>query len=186
MGSDEVHATLRKIAGKLNELGVPYAVAGGMAVNAHGLIRTTADVDILVTSDGLKQIHDALEGLGYVRPFAGSKNLKDTETTVRVEFLIAGQFPGDGKPKPVSFPDPSKVATEISGIKYLGLPALIELKLASGMSSELRAKDIGDVVALIQELRLPPAFGDQLNAYVRDRFVALAQKVADAGYESEY
>jgi hypothetical protein len=178
MGVDDVHVALRKIASKLDALGIPYAVAGGMALNAHGYRRATIDVDILVTSEGLQRVHEALDGLGYVRPFSGSKNLKDTETTVRIEFLVAGQFPGDGKPKPVSFPDPAAVAVEIDGIKYLGLPALIELKLASGMTNELRAKDIGDVIALIQELRLPPEFGEQLNLYVREKFVDLAKKVA--------
>ena len=178
MGIDDVYVALRKIASKLDALGIPYAVAEGMALNAHGYRRATIDVDILVTSDGLQRIHESLDGLGYVRPFAGSKNLKDTETTVRIEFLVAGQFPGDGKPKPVPFPDPAAVAVEIDGIKYLGLPALIELKLASGMTNELRAKDIGDVIALIEELRLPPEFGEQVNPYVREKFVDLARKVA--------
>ena len=34
------------------------------------------DVDILVTREGLKTIHERLEGLGYVPPFTGSKNLR--------------------------------------------------------------------------------------------------------------
>ena len=54
----------------------------------------------------LSAIHAKLEGLGYVPPFSGSKNLRDTEHGVRIEFLIAGEFPGDGKPKPVAFPEP--------------------------------------------------------------------------------
>lgn len=184
MGDDPVHLTLRRIAGKLDELGVAYAVAGGMALNAHGHRRATLDVDVLVTPEGLKEIHEALEGLGYVRPFSGSKNLKDVETTVRVEFLVSGQFPGDGKPKPVAFPDPQTVATEIDGIKYLNLPTLVELKLASGISNPLRAKDIGDVIDLIRVLRLPREFGQQLNPYVRDRFVELVNAIAAAGDEA--
>ena len=185
MGDDPVHQTLHRIAARLDQIGVPYAVAGGMALNAHGHQRATLDVDILVTSEGLKKIHAELEGLGYIALFAGSKNLKDTQTTVRIEFLVAGQFPGDGKPKPVAFPNPADVATVIDGIKFLGLPSLIELKLASGMTNELRAKDIGDVIALIQELRLPAEFGEKLNPFVRDRFVDLAKKVAAAGDQAE-
>lgn len=185
MGDDPVHHTLRRIAGRLDQLGIPYAVAGGMALNAHGHQRATLDVDILVTSEGLKKIHAELEGLGYVAPFAGSKNLKDTQSTVRIEFRVAGQFPGDGKPKPVVFPNPADVATVIEGIKYLGLATLIELKLASGMTNELRAKDLGDVIALIQELRLPPEFGEKLNPFVRDRFIDLAKKIAAAGDQAQ-
>jgi hypothetical protein len=48
-GDDSVHQTLRKIATKLDELGIAYAVAGGMALSAHRFVRATVDVDILVT-----------------------------------------------------------------------------------------------------------------------------------------
>ena len=67
--------------------------------------------------------------------FAGSKNLRDTELGVRIEFLVAGQFPGDGQPKPVAFPPPEQVAEDFDGIKYVNLPTLIGLKLASGMTA---------------------------------------------------
>src|ERR1700722_11420955 len=85
-----VFKTLRKIALRLDSIEVPYAVAGGMALEAHGFRRLTVDVDILVSREGLKTLHEKLEGLGYVPPFAGSKNLRDTEHGVRIEFLIAG------------------------------------------------------------------------------------------------
>jgi hypothetical protein len=171
--NDEVYESLRRITDKLNELKIPYAVAGGMALNAHGYRRGTIDVDILVTPEGLTKVHEALEGLGYVRPFAGSKNLKDTASKVRVEFLVTGQFPGDGKPKPVAFPDPATVSINIDGIQYLGLPTLVELKLASGMTNALRAKDIVDVIEVIQLLHLPRDFGNQLNPFVRDKYSEL-------------
>src|SRR5436309_7483707 len=97
-----VHKTLQRIARKLDELGIPYAVAGGMALFFHGYRRFTEDVDILVTKEGLKEIHEKLEGLGYTPPFAGSKQLRDADSGVRIEFLVSGEFPGDGKPKPVA------------------------------------------------------------------------------------
>src|SRR5438128_1842056 len=43
-----VKATMRKIASRLNDLGIPYVVVGGMALNYHGYIRATVDVDLLV------------------------------------------------------------------------------------------------------------------------------------------
>src|SRR5262249_45432352 len=137
-----VFKTLRKIARRLDALGVPYAVAGGMSLDAHGFRRLTVDVDILVTREGLKTIHQELVGLGYVPPFTGSKNLRDAEHGVRIEFLVAGDFPGDGKPKPVAFPDPAEAGVEIRGVRYLALPRLVELKLASGMTGGVnRMKD---------------------------------------------
>lgn len=181
MRDDPVHQTLHDIAARLDALGVPYAVVGGMALVAHGYLRTTADVDVLVDADGLEQIHRAVPGLGYLPPFQGSKHLRNTQTGVRVVFLVAGQFPGDGQPKPVAFPDPAVVATEIDGIRYIGLPTLIELKLASGMTNPGRLKDLADVQELIRVLRLPREFGDGLDEYVRGRFVELYDGVTMDG-----
>jgi hypothetical protein len=168
-----VHRTLRRIAKRLDELGVPYAIAGGMALFLHGFRRFTEDVVILVTKDGLRLTHEQMEGLGYVAPFQGSKNLRDADTGVRIEFLVAGEYPGDGKPKPVAFPDPSAVGVERDGVRYLSLPKLIELKLASGLTNPLRLKDIVDVQELIRLLKLPSDFADQLDPSVRDKFMEL-------------
>src|SRR5262245_59202703 len=104
-----VHKALRKITKRLHDLGIPYAVVGGMAMFFHGYRRFTEDVDLLVTRENLAEIHQQLEGLGYVPPFAGSKQLRDAEYGVRVEFLVTGEYPGDGLPKPIAFPDPAKV-----------------------------------------------------------------------------
>ena len=174
-----VHKTLRKIARRLDELGVPYAVAGGMALFLHGFRRFTEDVDILVTRDGLRLIHERLEGLGYVPPFEGSKNLRDTDSGVRIEFLVTGDYPGDGKPKPVAFPDPAAARIEKDGINYLSLPRLIELKLASGMTNPLRLRDIVDVQELITLLKLPEAFAGQLDPFVRPKYLELWQLIQE-------
>ena len=113
-----VHKTLERITQRLNELGIPYAVVGGMAMFFHGFRRFTEDVDILVTREGLASIHEQLEGLGYLPPFTGRKQLRDTESGVRIEFLVTGEYPGDGRPQPISFPDPSAVAVEMRGFAF--------------------------------------------------------------------
>src|SRR5262245_6182719 len=128
MKTDPVHTTLREIARRLDSLNVPYAVVGGMALVAHGYQRTTVDIDILLTQQGVDKVRKELQGLGYVPPFKGSKNLRDARTGVRIEFLITGQYPGDGKPKPVAFPDPASSSVLIDGVRYVTLPRLIELK----------------------------------------------------------
>jgi hypothetical protein len=165
-----VHLSLHTIVARLQDLGVPFVVAGGMALFLHGYRRFTEDVNILVTPEGLRLIHERLEGLGYVPPFAESKQLRDAETGVRIEFLTARDYPGDGKPKPVAFPDPAAVRVEKDGIAVLSLPSLIELKLASGLTNPLRLRDIADVQELIQLLKLPASLADQLNPFVRDKY----------------
>jgi len=181
MKEDAVHQTLRKITRRLGELGIKYAVAGGMSLVAHGYGRTTVDVDVLVDDSGLQRIHQSLKGLGYVPPFAGSKSLRDVETGVRVEFLVTGQYPGDGKPKPVSFPDPADAGVEIDGIRYLKLPVLIELKLASGMTNPGRLRDLADVQELIRVLNLPADFAQSLNPFVRAKYAELWNGLRPAG-----
>lgn len=103
----------------------------------------------------------------------GSQALRDTETGVRIDFLIAGQFPGDGRPKPVVFPDPSTASVVIDGIRFLALETLVELKLASGMTHAGRIKDLADVQELMRVLRLDAAVADRLDAYVRPKYLEL-------------
>lgn len=179
-----VHLTLRQITAKLNELKIPYAVAGGMAMFAHGYRRFTEDVDILVTKEGMASILQNLEGLGYVQPPGTSTNLRDTNTSVRIEFLIEGAFPGDGKPKPVAFPNPAQASVEINGIRFLGLEKLIELKLASGISAPHRLKDLADVQELIRVLNLPRDLTSKLNPHVQGKYVELWDAVAQAGEDA--
>jgi hypothetical protein len=181
MRDDPVHGALAAIARRLDEEAVPYAVAGGMALVAHGYDRTTVDVDVLVTAGGLETIHRRLVGLGYRPAFEGSrKQFRDAERSVRVEFLVSGEFPGDGKPKPVAFPDPADCSTEIGGIRYLRLGTLVELKLASGMSHPGRLKDLADVQELIRARDLPLELRDEIHPYVRDKYTELWQATRQA------
>jgi hypothetical protein len=151
-----------------------------MALFIHGFRRFTEDVDLLVTRESMDRVIRELEGLGYVQPAGTSTKLRDTQTGVKIEFLISGGYPGDGKPKPVQFPDPSGAIVEIEGLKVLGLPRLVELKLASGMSAAHRLKDLADVQELIRVLKLPREFSDQLNPYVRDKFIELWTAIAQS------
>lgn len=176
-GRGEVQETLTRLVAKLDALGVPYAIAGGMALFAHGYRRFTEDVDVLVRAGDVGRIREEMEGLGYVAAFVGARSLRDASSRVRIEFLVTGGFPGDGKPKPVSFPDPESAGVEIGGIRFLGLKELVELKLASGMTAAHRLKDLADVMELIRVLGLSEAFGGELNEYVRGKYGELWRAV---------
>ena len=169
-GTSAVFDALRKIARRLDDLKIPYAVVGGMALFAHGYRRTTDDVDLLVTRADLKTIHEQLEGLGYRPPHPKSKHLRDTENGVRIEFLTTGDYPGDGKEKPIAFPDPAEVSFESEGIKYIELDKLIELKLASGISNASRLRDLSDAMELIRTLNLPEGYAERLDPSVREKY----------------
>jgi len=171
-GESAVHKTLRRLAQRLEELGIDYALAGGMAMFLHGYRRFTEDVDFLVTPASLSRIHNEIEGRGYVRPFEAGKNLRDAETRVKIDFLVTGQFPGTGKPGPVAFPDPREVYQVIDGVRVVNLPTLVQLKLASGQSPD-RYKDLGDAQELIRTLALPLEFQEQVDPSLRETYVRL-------------
>ncbi|RIK84249.1 MAG: hypothetical protein DCC67_05120 [Planctomycetota bacterium] len=179
VGESEVQKTLRRLAMRLDELGIDYAIAGAMAMFLHGYRRFTEDVDVLVTPESLARIHDELEGRGYVRPYEKSKNLRDADTRVRIDFLITGQYPGDGKPGPVAFPDPAAVAEVRNGLRVVSLPVLVELKLASGQSPA-RLKDLGDAQELIRSLQLPYDYAKSIDPTLRDVYERLWRAVAES------
>jgi len=181
MKRDDVHTTLHRVSQRLEEAQIDYALIGGMALAAHGYPRFTSDVDILTTREGLDAIHQRLVGRGYVPAFQGArKALRDTTTNVQVEFITTGEYPGDGKPKPVRFPDPKDVAVERDGYKVISLPKLIELKLASGLSAAHRMRDLADVQDLIAKLDLPRSLAAEIDPSVRDEYLRMWDVAATA------
>lgn len=170
MGTSNVQEAARALATRLDEAGIPYVIAGAMALAAHGYLRVTDDVDVLLTRDGLAEFKRRFVGLGYVEQFAGSKGLRDAQRGVKIDVLIAGDFPGDGKPKPVAFPDPALVAERGERYAVLPLERLIELKLASGMTAPHRLRDLADVLELIRARQLARDVGERLDPWVRAKF----------------
>ncbi len=179
MGTDPVHAATRKITKILDDMSLPYALIGAMALNEYGYRRATVDVDILITAESLQTFKAAWLGRGYARQsrsgdvekFPSCRGVRDTELGVGVDFVIAGQYPGDGKPKPVRFPDPAQVVRRGEHVALLPVSRLVELKLASGMSSLDRAKDLADVVELIRHAGLPRELADEIDESVRAKYI---------------
>ncbi|HSF19268.1 MAG TPA: hypothetical protein VLK65_27330 [Vicinamibacteria bacterium] len=114
-------------------------------------------------------------GRGYVEKFAGSRGVREAESDVPIDFLIAGNYPGDGGPKPVHFPEPSSVPFGDEPYRVLELETLIELKLASGLTAPDRLIDFADVIALIRANELTEKFANPLDGSVRRKFEELWQ-----------
>lgn len=181
MGEADVQRALQRLAHLLDQAGIPYAVIGAMALNEWGYRRVTVDIDILLTPEGLASLKAAVLGRGYVEKFPGSRGLRDAETGVTIDVVLTGDYPGDGRPKPVVFPDPADAAVRGQRVALLPLPKLIELKLASGLSAPHRLKDLADVLELIRHLSLPRTMGESLDASVRPKYDELwdAAQAAD-------
>jgi len=178
MGEGTLNKTLARLSNDLEERGIDYMVIGAVALLAHGYPRFTEDIDLVMTAEGLQKFHEELVGLGYVPAFPGArKRLRSTTDNVSIEVMTTGEYPGDGKPKPVSMPEPAQASTEIDGIKVVTLEKLIELKLASGISAPDRLKDLADVQELIKIRNLGADFALNLDPYVRAKYLELEEAV---------
>jgi hypothetical protein len=175
MGKADVQRALERLAEVLDRKGIPYAIIGAMALNEWGYRRVTIDVDVLLSAEGLRELKAEVLGRGYVEKFPGSRGMRDTENKIDIDVVVAGEYPGDGKPKTVVFPDPASAAVRGQRVALLSLPKLIELKLASGLSAPHRLKDLADVLELVRALSLPRDLGASLDASVRAKYEELWQ-----------
>lgn len=174
MGEGNLNGALARLAADLGRHGIDYMVIGAVALMAHGYPRFTEDIDLVMTPEGLEAFHRELVGLGYAPAFPEArKRLRSTREGVPVEVITSGEYPGDGRPKPVSFPRPSDASIEIDGVRVVTLEKLIELKLASGMTAPDRLKDLADVQELIKLRRLGEDFAEQLDPFVRGEYLRL-------------
>ncbi|MDQ3007928.1 MAG: nucleotidyltransferase family protein [Chloroflexota bacterium] len=187
MARGDVFTTLQNLTRRLEDEKIPYVLIGGLALAAHGFVRMTQDVDLLMRREGLEAFKQRFLGRGYILASSGAqKTFRDTETQVRIKILIAGDYPGDGKPEPIAFPDPSIVFTERGGMRVIPMETLIELKLASGMSAPHRLRDLADVQDLISTLKLPIELAERLDASVRETFRQLWHSAqADSADDSD-
>jgi len=183
MGQADVQLALERLVRALDEMGVPYAIVGALALNEWGYRRLTVDIDVLLNPTGLQRIRAELLGRGYVEKFPGSRGFRDTQAGVDIDVLLTGEYPGDGRPKPVVFPDPATAAVRGRRVALLPLATLIELKLASGLSAPHRLKDLADVLELIRALSLPRETAETLDPSVRAKFDELWLAAQGAGRE---
>ena len=180
-GSGKLDQTYRRLIARLERLGIASELVGGFALILHGVRRFTEDIDMLIRPRDLAVLRDDLIGRGYVVVAGNSRSIRDAQTGVRIDFVLSGEFPGDGKPKEIAFPDPDEHVVDLQHIKVVDLKTLIELKLASGMTAAHRLQDLADVQRLIEVHRLSPAFGDELRPYVRAKFKELCELDARSG-----
>lgn len=180
-GEGLMNQTLKQLARDLDSRGIAYAIIGAVALNQHGYKRFTSDIDVLLTKEGLAQFQTELVGRGYRPAFPGAtRKFRATGENVPIEIITSGEFPGDGKPKAVVFPDPAQARVEIDGVQTVPLETLVELKLASGSSDLGRLKDLADVQELIRALNLDVAFANKLDDSVRPVYLRLWNAVENS------
>lgn len=152
----------REVSRLMHAANIPGVVIGGVAVVLHGHIRTTKDVDVLV-SPPLKPFAALLTANGF--------------TFDRLEKA----FIKHGVPIHLVLPEqagfvPTQVV-EIEQISTVALTDLISMKLRSGSTNLLRAQDLADVIGLMRHHRLTSEFARQLEKDLRPAFRKLARMI---------
>lgn len=171
--------TVRRVHRVFSSRNLSYAVVGGMAAVRNGAVRTTVDVDVLVSKGDWEIIRGNTPKGFQVR----LDHAIDTETGVEIDIL----FPGDDWEMLIPVPEPNSVRVfdrEI-GAFYIDLLPLIEWKTAVYIKKreedgiEIAAKDLADVVALTEN-NIDLVDEDFINAVhpaVRKEYRAIADAV---------
>ncbi|MBI2893259.1 MAG: hypothetical protein HYY06_06875 [Deltaproteobacteria bacterium] len=137
---DEALPALRRL---LEDAGVHFKLAGGVAVIHHGYVRATDDLDVLVEADALGRIRPLLGSYGFSAE--SDSRLRHLATGVGVDLLVAGRpLPRAGAG---SYPSPVEVGASPGDSAIVDLPSLVTLKLRAA-----RHQDLADVVALLKPL----------------------------------
>ena len=164
-------ASFTAIASALQDAGVRYLIAGGMAVNAHGYARFTKDVDVVVqlAPANIQRAFTALATLGYrpavpVRPeqFAepetragwirdkGMQVLQlwsDAHSETPIDLFVTEPFDFDAEYDRALV----KHLYGTVAVRFVSLPMLIDMKRTVGRPQDLidvehlneRVKDLG-------------------------------------------
>ena len=133
------------LVGFLAQHHVDPVLVGGLAVQHHGYVRLTEDIDILIS----RVDYDRLVEEGLIK--FGS--LKRFQSGVQVDVLTEGK---DGNPDPSVVRDP-----ELPNLPTL--EGLVYLKLLAG-----RLKDHADVAELMKRHDFDPAIRQRLEAITQD------------------
>ena len=157
-------SSFEAIARALDAGSVRYLVAGGLAVNAHGYLRFTKDLYLVVqlVPDNVMRAFAALEGLGY-RPVvpvtAGQFADSGTrEGWIRDKGMQVLQFWSDAHretPVDMFVSEPFEFEQEYRNalvkplygtipVRFVSVPALIRMKREAG-----RAQDLVDIEELL-------------------------------------
>ena len=134
-----------EIARICDAAGVKPVVIGGLAVNHHGYMRVTSDVDILVARREAVALYRQLRSQPGWRRYA--EGFKNTKLGVGLDICVEGEPTAPRSNE--AFPDPADlVKVEVDPLPVPALPELIALKVMSG-----RARDDADVVELLKRHR---------------------------------
>jgi hypothetical protein len=154
----------RRILVTLAERGVDFVVVGGVAVQAHGHVRATRDLDIIPRPDlvNLSRLGEALAGLG-ARVLRGPASVDVTDPQLLRRIPFAPLMTVHGRLDVLNLEHTAgaaryddlrarSLAAELDGftVRIAGLDDLLRMKRATGRDVDL--DDIGALTRTDEEL----------------------------------
>jgi Uncharacterised nucleotidyltransferase len=135
----------------LDQKGHPYALIGGVALAAYGLLRTTLDLDLVVDSEAQDELVGFLESRGYQtlhRSSGYSNHLHADPSWGRVDCLyVRGETSKELFAACQRLPGPGGIQVPVPKPEHLA--ALKALALKNDPERELQ--DLADVRFLLQQ-----------------------------------
>lgn len=138
-------AQLREVDSALRGASIRYALIGGVAVNIHGFIRATRDLDILLLGEDSDIAHRLFTELGYTAIDRRDDLASYVRQTDRLDVIYARRPISRNlldRSLQVSFADTSVPAIPVEG--------LLGLKIQALNDDPRRIKDLNDLIELFR------------------------------------
>lgn len=146
-GSSDVGGLLDDLGTRLDRGGIPFAIGGAFALAAHGHPRFTSGLDLMVLTDELSRVHQALQGGRYT--LVNEVTFRDARTGLAIDIL-----PVEDEAQRAVFDDASRVslygADRVRVISADGL-ALMLLREATEGDPDRRSERLRDVETLARK-----------------------------------
>ena len=152
---------LRELDSAFREHQIGYAAIGGLAVNAHGFMRATRDIDLIVLVEDAQKVQAIALGLGYRILDDGKEIASYVRDLQRFDVMHAQ--------RPISRDLLGRaVEINVDGMKVPVIPVegLIGLKVQAYNDNPKRLQDVMDMVELFR-INQQTLNMDEVRSYFR-------------------
>lgn len=154
-------AQLREADAALRAAGIRYTLIGGVAVNIHGHLRATRDLDLMLLIEEADAAHGVFTGLGYTAIDRRPDIASYVRGTARLDVIYAQRPISRGlldRSQPAPFGDLNLPAIPVEG--------LLGLKIQAFNDDPRRIRDLDDMIELLKVQRGRLNL-DEVRAYFR-------------------
>lgn len=160
-GESHLITQLRETVVALQNAGIRYMLIGGVAVNIHGYLRATRDLDLMLLVEDADIAHATFMGLGYQTLDHRADIASYVRGTQRLDVLYAQ--------RPISrglLEQPAEA--DFNGLKLpvVSLEGLLGLKIQAFSDDPRRIRDFEDMMQLVKARREDLDF-DEVRSYFR-------------------